>query len=161
MCRIVTKVENALIGSGKFQLPGKKQLLDSLAAAKLVVIDATETPIERPKKGQKRFYSGMKLRHMFKTQARGRPENFHRLFVPRLLLERSMINTSLSAAKSNSRKRRFGLADKGYQGIQKLHANSQLPKKKRKGKQLSQLDREMNQKLERVRGICCTASSAG
>ena len=55
MCRIVTKVENALIGSGKFQLPGKKQLLDSLAAAKLVVIDATETPIERPKKGQKRL----------------------------------------------------------------------------------------------------------
>ena len=64
------------------------------------------------------------------------------------------LKIAVSAAKSNSRKRRFGLADKGYQGIQKLHANSQLPKKKRKGKQLSQLDREMNQKLERVRGIC-------
>jgi hypothetical protein len=46
------------------------------------------------------------------------------------------------------------LADKGYQGIQKFHANSQLPKKKRKGKQLSQLDRQMNQNLERTRGIC-------
>jgi hypothetical protein len=42
------------------------------------------------------------------------------------------------------------LADKGYQGIEKLHFNSQLPKKKRKGKQLSQLDREMNQSLERT-----------
>ena len=46
------------------------------------------------------------------------------------------------------------LADKGYQGIQKLHANSQLPKKKRKGEQLNQLDREKNQSLERTRGIC-------
>jgi len=68
VCRIVTKIENALIGCGKFQLPGKKQLLDTLAAAKLVVIDATETPIERPKKGQKGFYSGKKKRHTFKTQ---------------------------------------------------------------------------------------------
>ena len=46
------------------------------------------------------------------------------------------------------------LADRGYQGIQKLHPNSQLPKKKLKGKQLSQLDREKNQRLERTRGIC-------
>jgi len=46
------------------------------------------------------------------------------------------------------------LADKGYQGIQKLHPNSQLPKKKHKGKQLSQLDRENNQSPERTRGIC-------
>ena len=60
----------------------------------------------------------------------------------------------LSAVESNSKKRRFGLADKGYQGIQKLHPNSQLPKKKIYGKQLSQLDREKNQRLERTRGIC-------
>ena len=45
------------------------------------------------------------------------------------------------------------LADKGYQGMQKLHPNNQLPKKKLKGKQLSQLDKEINQSLERTRGI--------
>lgn len=44
------------------------------------------------------------------------------------------------------------LAGKGYQGIQKIHVLSQLPKKKRKGEQLSQLDRENNQSLERTRG---------
>lgn len=59
-----------------------------------------------------------------------------------------------SGEKSNSKKRRLGLADKGYQEMQKFHANSQLPKKKLKGKQLSQLDREKNQSLERTRGIC-------
>lgn len=46
------------------------------------------------------------------------------------------------------------LADKGYQGIQKLHPNSRLPKKKRKGKQLSPSDLQMNRDLERVRGVC-------
>lgn len=46
------------------------------------------------------------------------------------------------------------LVGKGYQGIQKIHILSQLPKKRRKGKQLSQLDREMNQSLERIRGVC-------
>jgi len=50
VCRIVRKVETVLIRSGVFELPGKKQLLDPEQAAKLVVIDATETPIERPKK---------------------------------------------------------------------------------------------------------------
>lgn len=38
--------------------------------------------------------------------------------------------------------------------LQKLHPNSRLPKKKRQGKQLSQLDREIHQSLERTRGIC-------
>ncbi len=52
---IVSKVENALIRAGIFQLPGKKQLLDPEVVAKLIVIDATETPIERPKKGQSSF----------------------------------------------------------------------------------------------------------
>jgi hypothetical protein len=153
VCRIVRKVENALLQAGIFQLPGKKQLLDPKAAAELVVIDATETPIERPKKGQKRFYSGKKKRHTFKTQlvvdpktkavicttfAAGKEHDFH-------LFKRSRVKL---------KKETKCLADKGYQGIQKIHANSQLPKKKRSGKQLSQLDREKNQSLERTRGIC-------
>ena len=33
------------------------------------------------------------------------------------------------------------LADKGYQGIQKLHSHSQTPKKKLRGKNLSILDK--------------------
>ena len=68
VCRIVRKVETALLRSGVFELLGKKQLLDPEFVAKLVVVDATETPIERPKKGQKRFYSGKKKRHPLKSQ---------------------------------------------------------------------------------------------
>lgn len=43
-------VENALIQSGVFRLPGKKKLLESDIEWEVVLIDATETPVERPKK---------------------------------------------------------------------------------------------------------------
>ena len=43
-------VENALIQSGVFRLPGKKKLLESDVEWEVVLIDATETPVERPKK---------------------------------------------------------------------------------------------------------------
>lgn len=43
------------------------------------------------------------------------------------------------------------LGDKGYQGVQKLHGNSWIPKKKpRKGK-LSYEDKKSNQKLAKIR----------
>ena len=47
MCRWV---ETTLMHSGAFRLPGRKALLASDMMFDVVVIDATETPIERPKK---------------------------------------------------------------------------------------------------------------
>lgn len=43
-------VEDVLIKSGKFSLPGKKELLKSDMEYEVVLIDASESPIERPKK---------------------------------------------------------------------------------------------------------------
>jgi DDE superfamily endonuclease len=43
-------VENILITSKAFSLPGKKALLKSDAEFEVILIDATESPIERPKK---------------------------------------------------------------------------------------------------------------
>ena len=43
-------VEDTLIKSAKFSLPGKKALLKSDAEFEVVLIDAAESPIERPKK---------------------------------------------------------------------------------------------------------------
>jgi hypothetical protein len=43
-------IENALIQSRIFRLPGKKALLKDRADFEVVLIDATETPVERPKK---------------------------------------------------------------------------------------------------------------
>jgi hypothetical protein len=43
-------VEDALIKSGKFSLPGKKALLKSDVKYEVILVDASESPIERPKK---------------------------------------------------------------------------------------------------------------
>lgn len=48
--RIIRHVEDTLMQSREFTLPGKKALLASNIEYEVVVIDATETPIERPKK---------------------------------------------------------------------------------------------------------------
>ena len=45
-------VENTLIKSKEFSLPGRKALLKSDMDYEVVLIDATETPIERPKKNK-------------------------------------------------------------------------------------------------------------
>jgi hypothetical protein len=48
--RACRSVEDMLIKSGKFSLPGKKALVKSDVEYELILIDASETPIERPKK---------------------------------------------------------------------------------------------------------------
>jgi hypothetical protein len=45
-------VEDSLIKSGCFSLPGRKALLKSDIEYEVVLIDATESPIERPKKNR-------------------------------------------------------------------------------------------------------------
>ena len=50
VCRTIQKVEEALMKSGQFWLPGKKTLQPSDTVVEIVVVDATEQPIERPKK---------------------------------------------------------------------------------------------------------------
>jgi len=50
VCRTIRKVEDALMKSGEFRLPGRKALQPSDTTFEVVLIDATEQPIERPKK---------------------------------------------------------------------------------------------------------------
>ena len=50
VCRTIRKVEDALMKSGEFRLPGRKALQPSNTTFEVVLIDATEQPIERPKK---------------------------------------------------------------------------------------------------------------
>ena len=44
------RIEDTLIKSKAYSLPGKKALLKSNVEFEIILIDATETPIERPKK---------------------------------------------------------------------------------------------------------------
>jgi hypothetical protein len=51
-------IEDALIKHPDFALPGRKALLKSDVEYEVVLIDATETSIERPKKSKSTFTRG-------------------------------------------------------------------------------------------------------
>ena len=50
VCRTIRKIEDALVRSRKFRLPGKKALQRSDTVFEVVLVDVSEQPIERPKK---------------------------------------------------------------------------------------------------------------
>ena len=52
MYRMIKWVEDVLKKSGAFSLPSKRALLKSDVEYEVVLIDATESPIERPKRGK-------------------------------------------------------------------------------------------------------------
>ncbi len=52
VCRTIQKVENALMKSGEFRLPGKKKLQESETSIEVIIVDVAEQPIERPKKNK-------------------------------------------------------------------------------------------------------------
>ena len=152
VCRIVHWVENALMQSGLFRLPGKKQLVRGFGKPKVVVVDVTETPIERPKRRQRDYYSGKQKQHTLKCQlvidqvtgaiictffGKGQRHDF-KLF---------------QASGVHFHPETESLQDKGYQGIQQLHANSRLPYKKPKGGKLTPEEKAHNRDLARQRVI--------
>lgn len=48
--RTIQKVEDTLMQSGEFRLPGKKKLQESELEIEVIIVDVAEQPIERPKK---------------------------------------------------------------------------------------------------------------
>ena len=73
ICRIISTIEQILINCKKLTVNGKNKL-KNLRNTKLVV-DVTESEIERPKKNQKDYYSGKKKKHTFKTQVLANIDN--------------------------------------------------------------------------------------
>jgi len=58
--RIVREVESVLIKSCKFSLPSKRVLYKNDSDLEFIVIDATESPIQRPKKSKDTTTQGRK-----------------------------------------------------------------------------------------------------
>ena len=52
MYRMIRWVEDTLVRDGTFSLPGRKALLKSDMEYEVILIDATESPVERPKKSK-------------------------------------------------------------------------------------------------------------
>jgi hypothetical protein len=60
ICLSIQWVEDTLVKDGSFALRGKKALKRKSKSIQYVVVDVTESPINRPKRGQKEYYSGKK-----------------------------------------------------------------------------------------------------
>ena len=56
--RIITSLEEALIKSNLFHLPGKKSLRQDNASWEVVIVDVSEHAIERPKKNSEHIIRG-------------------------------------------------------------------------------------------------------
>jgi transposase len=106
--------------------------------------------VRASKKKQRRFYSGKKKRHTQKAQlivekqtgkiiatafSEGKKQDFALFEASRTVLHISLL----------------GLADSGYQGIDKLHPNSRTPKKKSKYHPLTAEQKAANRAIARVR----------
>ena len=150
MCRTMQKIENALIKSEQFHLPGRKGLQSSSMKLEIVLVDVTEQPVERPQKKQRRHSSGKKKCHTQKAQ---------------VLVEKTT-GMILSAAFCAGKKHDFQpfketglrlsphvllLADAGYQGADYIHCNTQTPAKKTKLHPLNKEQKIGNLTLARKR----------
>ena len=135
-------------------MPKRKRKLLTENTLEVFLVDATETPIERPKKKtknrknkQKHWYSGKKKRHTIKTQlvvnknkkiicldfSNGKKHDFQ-------LFKESKVHTKVKI-----------LADTGYLGINKIQKNSEIPHKKPKGGKLTTEQKTENKKLSSIR----------
>ena len=152
VCRIVHNIENILIKSRKFSLPGKKKLLNTSGLEDLVVMDVMESPIEKPQRHQKAFYSGKQEEHTLKTQV--------------IIEQKTLKVICLAHGKGKIHDFRllktsgvkFGellkvIADKGYQGITKIHELSETPIKKPRGGKLTPEQKKYNRKLNKLRVV--------
>jgi hypothetical protein len=152
VCRTTQKIENILIRSRVFSLPGKKELRQREKEERVVAIDVTKSAIEKPKENQKSFYSGKQKEHTLKTQlivdlkslkiiclasGKGRVHDF-KLFQNSGVKVGDLIKM---------------IADKGYQGIAKIHKLSETPIKRKKGKKLSKEEKQYNRLLNRLRVV--------
>lgn len=151
-CRIVRRIEDALIKSKEFRLPGKRKLLEEGGEIEVVVIDVAEMEIERPQKNQRDYYSGKFKGHTLKMQilinqmtreiiatafGKGRRHDFN-VFKESKTLIRQVIHL---------------MADKGYQGINGYHENSSIPHKKTKDSPLTSEQKQENRNHAKLRVV--------
>jgi hypothetical protein len=155
--RIIQEVGLAL--AGVFRIPERKVTVgpDDLAEA---FVDATEQPIHRPKRGQKRYYSGKKKRHVIKHQVvvvrkkkppgRGGPRK-RRL---RIAAVSASAPGAVHDKKVYDRSRLVlpvgipGAGDTGYLGTR-----LQVPTRKPRGRELTRRQKAGNRRLARRRVV--------
>lgn len=145
--------ELSLCMAGVFRIPEKKVRIDP-DDLEAVFVDATEQPVNRPKRGQRRSYSGKKKRHTVKhqvvvTRKRKAPGEKQRVRIKAVskaargrvhdkkVYDRSRLRIPGGVPKSG---------DSGYQG-----SDLRVPQKKPRKGQLSAEEKRSNRELAKER----------
>ena len=63
VCEIIAEMESILIQDKRFHLPGKKALTEAESNFEVILVDVTESPIERAKKTAKELFRKEKTPH--------------------------------------------------------------------------------------------------
>jgi hypothetical protein len=151
--RRVRWVEDTLVNSGQFALPKRTERFGdegTTASPRVVVIDVTKTPVERPRKKQRRFYSGKRKRHTLKSE---------------VLLDwpsGRILTTGNAPGRCHDRRLRrqsksrlpqavYAVVDLSSQGLQHEHRLTGLPFKATKRHPLDRTKRALNRALARLR----------
>lgn len=144
ICEYIHFVLKTLLNNKNFTLMGGKATREEFSENRL--LDVTEIRIERPKYNQNSKYSGKKKYHTMKIQiikgaetgfiyeiqiGLGAEHDFH-------LFKRTFEGTPDNVTYT---------ADLGYLGINKVHSNSKIPKKKSKKHPLTEEDIAYNKEL--------------
>lgn len=145
VCRIIKKLEPLL--ARVMAIQKEKKL--SKEEVESIIVDAFEQQIERPKKGQRAFFSGKKKRHTLKIEIRinkkGRIIDVSKPF-PGAVHDFNLFKQG-PPLPDHAR----GYFDSGYQGVDKIHPNSDFPYKATKNKPLEKEEKEYNSGLSSFR----------
>lgn len=120
------------------------------AGIAIVVIDVTEHAIERPRRRQRRYYSGKKGKHTLKSQIVANKQTAE---IVCTALGRGEVHdfNLYKQSKTHIQSETEALTDKGYLGIQKLHKRSRHPKKRTKKNPLTKQEKRDNKEINSER----------
>lgn len=115
----------------------------------ILLIDATEQRIERPLRGQRKFYSGKKKYHTIKTEIQVTEEG--RIVAVSKPYPGAVHDLEVRRREPPLPGSSRAYVDSGYQGLQKQHRQTELPYKRQKKKPLTKDEKEYNRALSRIR----------
>lgn len=144
VCRLIRRLEPLL--AKIMAIPKDRSLTQEDVE---LLIDATEQAVERPRKGQKVFYSGKKKRHTVKTEIRATLKG--RITHVSKTQPGSVHDFTLYKKEPPLPPGARAYVDLGYQGLDKVHKQTEVPYKKPKGGELDKDEKLYNRALSRIR----------
>lgn len=144
VCESIRWVKNTLLKICR--LRNFRHDLTAETQGRTLIADVTECAIERPKKNQGVYYSGKKKRHTMKVQvlADEKTQNILSVYIADGHIHDFQVYKNSGTVLAESAKL---LADSGYQGIRKLHENSETPVKASKLHSLTEEEKQYNRDL--------------